>query len=301
MKRVLTILLIAAAIVLGGCNKRRIIPDDVLSKIFHDAFVVNAYIGEERVYLDSLQVYEPIFERYGYTAQDVVYTVGNFSRRKSARLGTVVEHAISRLERESQEYANKVVILDTIRNVAVRTLTREVYADTLIKAKTRADSTKLQLNISPIYEGEYVVTYSYECEDDLLKYPRSAEFYFENEHGFRSGFTSVNVRTKGTVNRTLVSRDEGGKLVLELGKYKTTPFTQPKSKKNKKQLPPKKQAFTIRNLKVVYKPNAESAVDSLFERYVNIKIFADGFLIKKDSLALSADSTRVSTPTPHND
>ncbi len=301
MKRVLTILLVATALVFGGCNKRRIIPDDTLAKIFHDAFVVNAYIGEERVYLDSLKVYEPIFERYGYTAQDVVYTVGNFSRRKSARLGTVVEQAISRLEQESRVYANKVVILDTIRNVAVRTFTREVYADTLIKARTRADSTKLQLEISPIYEGEYSVSYSYVCDDDLVRNPRSAEFCFEKEGGFRSGFTSVNIRSKGTINRTLVSREDGGKLILELGKYKTSLFEQTKNKKNKKQLPPKKQALTIRNLKVVYKPNEEGAIDSLFERYVSVKIFADGFLIKKDSLTLSADSTRVSTPTPHND
>jgi hypothetical protein len=300
MKRILTILLIAMALGLGGCNKKRIIPDDTLAKIFHDAFVVNAYIGEERVYLDSLKVYEPIFERYGYTAQDVIYTVGNFSRRKSARLGTVVEQAISRLEQESKRYASQVVILDTIRNVAVRTFTREVYADTLIKAKTRADSTKLHIEISPIHEGEYSVNYSYECKDDLLRYPRTAEFYFENKDGYRSGFASINVRSKGDINRTLVSRNEGGKLVLELGKYKTLPTVMTKGKKRKKQLPPKTQSLTIRDLKVTYKPNEESAIDSLFERYVSVKIFADGFLIKKDSLTLSADSTRISTPSAPN-
>ena len=49
----------------------------------------------------------------------------------------------------------------------------------------------------------------------------------------------------------------------------------------------------IRNLKVVYKPNEELAIDSLYEHYLPIKIFVDGFLIKKDSLALSADTTRV--------
>jgi hypothetical protein len=54
-------------------------------------------------------------------------------------------------------------------------------------------------------------------------------------------------------------------------------------------------------LTVTYKPKEEEAIDSLFKRYVDIKIFADGFLIKKDSLTLSPDTTRVSTPTPHND
>ena len=127
--------LLVALLGVTGCAKKNIIPDNTLADIFHDAFVVNAYIGEEHINLDSLQVYEPIFNRYGYTAKDVVYTVGNFSRRKSARLGTVVEQAISRLERESKEYEKKVVILDTIRNVAVRSFTRTIYNDTLITAK----------------------------------------------------------------------------------------------------------------------------------------------------------------------
>ena len=95
----------------SACRKHTVIPDSVLAEIFHDAFVANAYIGVESIDLDSLQIYEPIFERYGYTAKDVAYTVGNFSRRKSARLGTVVEQAISRLEKESKMYAKKVVVI----------------------------------------------------------------------------------------------------------------------------------------------------------------------------------------------
>ena len=161
MKRVLFILLAVAICAMSGCRKTTIIPDDTLADIFHDAFVVNAYIGEERLRLDTLKIYEPIFERYGYTAEDVVYTVGNFSRRKSARLGSVVERAISRLEQENKYYAGKVVVLDTIRNVAVRTFTRTLYEDSLIVAKKRAtDTTALKLKISPIYPGEYTITYN---------------------------------------------------------------------------------------------------------------------------------------------
>lgn len=286
-----------------GCRKKNIIPDDTLAEIFHDAFVVNAYIGEERINLDSLQVYEPIFNRYGYTAKDVVYTVGNFSRRKSARLGTVVEQAISRLEKESKEYAKKVVILDTIRNVAVRTLSRTVYRDTLIKATKRADSTKLYIEISPIQRGEYTVAYTYNCKDDMEKYPRSAEFYFLDENNIRNGSSSISLRNNGFVNRTLVSRGDNRRLVLNLAKYverRDYAAERKGKKKSKKKGRPKEQDLTIKNLKVSYKPNPDSAVDSLFERYVEIKIFADGFLIKKDSLTLSPDSTRVSTPTTGN-
>ena len=302
MKRIFVVIFLAIVLCITSCNKKNIIPDDTLADIFHDAFVVNAYIGEERINLDSLQIYEPIFERYGYTANDVIYTVGNFSRRKSARLGTVVEQAISRLERESQVFAKKVVILDTIKNVAMRSLTRTVYQDTLIKATKRSDSTALKIKISPIYQGEYTISYSYKCKDELEKFPRSAEFYFNDENGYRNSSTSVSLRQSGLVSRTLTPRNNTKELVLDLGKYTDLQKSVVKNGKKsvKKVRPPKSQDLEIRNLKVVYKPNQDIAIDSLFNRYVNIKIFVDGFLIKKDSLTLSPDTTRISTPTASN-
>ena len=281
-----------------GCAKKNVIPDDTLAKIFHDAFVVNAYVDEMRMDVDSLHLYEPIFNKYGYTAKDVIYTVGNFSRRKSSRLGTVVEQAISRLEKESKEYAKKVVILDTIRNVAVRSYTRVIYKDSLISARKRADSTRLHIEISPVLQGEYSISYSYKSSDDMDKYPRNSEYYFIDENGHRNSFTSHSLRNNGIINRTLISRTNNRKLVVDLGKYNLPMVGK---KKNKRARPPKKQELDIRALKVVYKPNEEDAIDSLFERYVNVKIFADGFLIKTDSLALSADSTRVSTAPANND
>ena len=251
--------------------------------------MVNAYIGEERVNLDSLQIYEPIFNRYGYTSEDVVHTVGNFSRRKSARLGSVVEAAISRLEQESKIYAGKVVILDTIKSVAVRTFTRVIYRDSLIKSNKRADSVNMRVIVTPVTKGEYTINYSYKCNGDLEKHPRKAEFYFENEDGHRHGYTSVSMHMFGTVNRTLVANDSDVRLVMKLGEFE---------KKSKNY--PKDHSITIRNLKVTRKLREKDALDSLFKHYVDVKIFSNEFLYKKDSVALSADSTRVSTTSPGN-
>lgn len=288
MRRIVTFLLILVAVGnLLGCKRHIIIPDDTLADIFHDAFITNAYIDNQSVNIDSLRVYESIFNHYGYTADDVIYTIGNFSRRKSARLGMVVEQAISRLEEESQVYAKKVVILDTIRDVAVRTYTRKLYEDTLIQARRRADSTLLRVVIEPIKPGNYIITYTAECEDDLEKYERRAQLYFEDEDGIHYHPSYITVRKSMRINRTMVAKsDNYRRLVLELGNYKD---------RDKRR--PKKQHLDIRDLKVVYKPTDDLAIDSLFEHHLPIKIFADGFLVKTDSLALSADSTRVSTTT----
>ena len=292
MRKLCLLIVVACAIGFGGCKKRVVIPDDTLADIFHDAFVVNAYIGQEHINIDSLAMYESIFKHYGYTAEDVAYTVGNFSRRKSARLGSVVEVAISRLERESQVYEKGVVILDTIRAVAVRSFTRTIYEDTLITATRRADSTKLRVAVPVQRRGEYTVTYEYKCEDDLKKYPRRADLYFEYENGRRMGSTSLTLHKEDRVRRTLTLRyeeDSRCSLVMNLGNY-----TELKKRK------PKRQKLEIKNLKVVYKPTDDIAIDSLKERYLPIKIFANGFLIKKDSIALSADTTRVATTPADN-
>lgn len=92
MRRIVRIFLCMFLLVLAGaCARHKIIPDRKLAQIFHDAFLANAYIGSEQVDIDSLNIYEPIFAGYGYTTEDVYYTIGNFSKRKSARLGDVVE------------------------------------------------------------------------------------------------------------------------------------------------------------------------------------------------------------------
>ena len=133
MKRFLRMAASAAfVLLLSACARHKIIPDDTLAQIFHDAFLTNAYIGSEGVKTDSLRIYEPIFARYGYTTDDVHYTIGNFSKRKSARLGDVVELAIEMLEAEGKYYNREVAILDTIDNVACRSFTRTVYALSLI-------------------------------------------------------------------------------------------------------------------------------------------------------------------------
>ena len=295
MRRIYTIIFVAFLVAFTSCQKRVVIPDNTLVDIFHDAFVVNAYVGYERMNLDSIAMYESIFNHYGYTAQDVAYTVGNFSRRKSARLGTIVEKAISRLESESKLYEKRVVILDTIRDVAIRSFTRTIFEDTLISAKRRADSKKLRIAMPIQNLGEYIISYEYECKDNLEKYPRRAEMYFTDERGRRSSNISLTLHKKEKIRRTMTTRNEKDmccSLIVELGNYMEI---------NSKKRQPKKQDLTIRNLNITYKPHENVAVDSLYERFLPIKIFANGFLIKKDSISLPVDTTRVVTaPTNNN-
>ncbi len=281
-KSIAFLILAAAVLATAGCKRDRIIPDDTLAEIFHDAFLANAYIGVEGLDLDSLEVYEPIFEHYGYTSEDVRTTVGNFSRRKSAKLGSVVNVAIERLEAESEAWKRQVVILDTIREFSVRTFSRTVLSDTLISVRKRADSTRLYMSVEPARAGTYTITYAYECDEDNTLYPREAKFWFEDEDGSAHSRQSIRLRKKDKAMRSLTIDEDCERLMLNLGDYST----------DKR---PRKRNLTIRNFEVKYKPTEAVAVDSLFKRYLEIKIFADEFMPRsaQDSLALPVDSLRV--------
>ena len=53
MKRFLRMAASAAfVLLLSACARHKIIPDDTLAQIFHDAFLTNAYIGSEGVKTD---------------------------------------------------------------------------------------------------------------------------------------------------------------------------------------------------------------------------------------------------------
>ena len=105
--------------------------------------------------------------------------------------------------------------------------------------------------------------------------------WFERENGSRRSSYSYRLRKEDKIHRVMNADDESSRLIIDLGSYEGKARN-------------KKQNLTIRNLRIRFTPAPEAAVDSLFARYVDIKIFADEFLrTATDSLALPADSTRV--------
>ena len=158
MKRFIYILVSG---LLLACSGYKIIPDEQLALIFHDAFLSNAYMQHRGMRPDSLNLYEPIFAKYGYTTADVQYTIGNFSKRKSARLSDVVEQAIKLLETEAEHLDREVSILDTIDNVARRTFRRTLYADSLVRVTRLRDTARLRFVFDSIRPGDYTIAFDY--------------------------------------------------------------------------------------------------------------------------------------------
>lgn len=257
----------------GACSRHEIIPDRRLAEIFHDAFLANAYVGTQSVRLDSLNIYEPIFARYGYTTADVQYTIGNFSKRKSARLGDVVELAIEMLEAEGRYYNREVAVLDTIDNVARRSFTRTVYADSLIRVGSLRDTARLRFSVD-VRPGEYNLSLKY-LVDSLDR----------NEKGLR-GVVWLERRdsTRTNVYTTTLRRDRQENFTRRFTVDTThrrlwVDFIEFRGK-------PQRPSLTVSDLKIDYTPETSAAVDSLYMQQLDIRIFADEFF----RAAIPADS-----------
>ncbi len=156
---------IAATTLILGCvacsNRPKVVPDDVLKDIIHDAYIANAYIQEAKVDVDSTYVYESIFERYGYTMEDLQYTIITFTERKSAMLSNLMYEVNVRINDESKIESRKMIVLDTIDNIAKREYTRTVYSDSLIRVKRLRDTSKLRITIPDLVPAEYTVSFTY--------------------------------------------------------------------------------------------------------------------------------------------
>lgn len=165
MKHVVKIFLVVAVALLGGgCGNTTIIPDDELTYITQEMFLVNAYAAKQKINTDSLDIYTPILTRYGYSQEDFFNTLANFTQRKSARFGDIIEAAISSLEWHANDYENKVRDLNYIDSLAQAMCKKEVYFAERVRVTRMKDTARLEINIPIVDKGEYHLKYNYHID-----------------------------------------------------------------------------------------------------------------------------------------
>ncbi len=281
MKRYIYLYIMLPMVTLVGCSRNKVISDGELAQIFSDAFLVNAYIIVNDMKLDSLNIYEPVFERYGYTTEDVQYTIGNFSKRKSARLGNVVERAIAILEEKGSQFDREIAIVDTVSAITRRMQRRDVYYRDEVFVDSQRDTINMLVTIPDIKPGDYILTFDYLVDSlDQNNGAYRTRSWFEtgekqndfdrDRHDEKSSYLQ---RNKVLTHRRTFEVDreyENMSLVLIdlLGKKKAP-------------------HIKIRDIRVSYTPTAEISERETFDDMLNFKIFSDELLFAltpKDSL-----------------
>ncbi len=256
--------LFCVAFFAGGCSRKRHLSDDELAMVFHDAFLANAYTMSVGLQLDSLKLYEPIFHKYGYSVEDVQETIGNFSRRKSARLSDVVERAIAMLEEEGKRLDREVATIDTVNNIARRRATRVLVERSEIDFNSARDTSKYKIVINDAPAGNYRITFDYLVDslDNNKKSYQTQSWRERAESGEKRG------RNNSTLVRNVVLEYTGNIIVNEIDKGDNIIIMPIVSQEYGSST-----SVRIKNFKVTYIPNLEDGRNQTFDELCSIGIF----------------------------
>jgi hypothetical protein len=101
VKRFLHIVLVI--VLAAACRGPRIIPKDTLTDIYVDMLMADQFVREENIprkQLDTMLVYEAVFNKYGYDTDDYMNSV-RYYLKDPERFSKVFEEVASRLEGEA--------------------------------------------------------------------------------------------------------------------------------------------------------------------------------------------------------
>ncbi len=279
------LIVVAVALVAVGCSKSEVIPDRELEKITREMFLVNAYAQAQKLSTDSLDIYTPILEKYGYTQDDFFNTLANFQKRKSARLSDVIENTIASLESMANGYEQKLRNLNYIDSLAKAMCTKEVMSVDKIRVRRLRDTARLVLSLPIRDVGEYVIAYNYHIDTlDKNTHLQSTQWTLTKDsvrnHYLRTSLTHGERRTYQT---TLRPKKGATEYFIQFADY---------AKREEK------PHITIDSLRITYIPPSEEALahmDSVISFKPNI-VLADSVevygsldavipMLSRDSLA----------------
>ena len=181
------------------------------------------------------------------------------------------------LEQEARIEGRKIVVLDTIDNVAKRRYTRTVYEDSLIRVKRLRDTNKLRITINDLATGDYTITFDYLI--DTLDENRNSRV----EVYALAGDTLETLR-----HTMMLSRYRQSSYTRRLSIDSTHTeihidmYYHPQNEESK--LPD----ITIRNFKVVRVLPTSVSVDSLYQKQLNLRLFNYDLM-----MGFTADTIRI--------
>lgn len=261
LRRTFIALLMCSIVV--ACKEEKEIPEDDLVNIFRDAFIANAYLAQEGIQPnDSLIIYEPILEKYGYTVEDLRTTLQSLSQRKSARVSDLLTKASELLDEEAAIERHRLAILDTIDNIAKREYTRTIYHDSLIHVKRLKDTAKLQISIKDIIPGDYKLSFNYYIDTlDQNRNSRVEVYMLKNDTIELKRYTQMLNRYKGGQFMRTFNVD------TTMSEIYVNIFYHPSNEE------PKRPDVKVTDLKMVRVLPLDTAVDSLYLQHFDLRLF----------------------------
>ena len=265
IKKALKFLVLLPFLGAVACGGPKVIPDNTLSDILLDMFLVNAYSANLRnVSYDSINIYEPILNDYGYNTKDFTHTLANFTKRRSAKLAKIISTTNDKLDRMLASINKQIEKEDYIDSLAWKLTMQTVYTDSLIQIRSLADTTKLRARIPARSSGTYKISYNY-LQDSTDKNNN-----LFNRHSLleKNGKQIINtsqriVRGRETKNyeTSLAATAKTDSLELWFGGYR------PENKE--------KPYFTVDSLRVIWLPSREEARRQYLLQFIDYRLVID--------------------------
>jgi hypothetical protein len=129
MKRFLHIVLVI--VLAAACRGPRIIPKDTLTDIYVDMLMADQFVREENIprkQLDSMLVYEAVFNKYGYDTDDYMNSV-RYYLKDPERFSKIFEEVAKRLEGEANALEK---IIERQERLAQRAVATNPRLDSLL-------------------------------------------------------------------------------------------------------------------------------------------------------------------------
>ena len=143
MKRLIYIILLLSCVLLTACKNEKLIPKSTFTQIVTDIFLADQYFNSNsfsRSYIDTVMVYESIFNKYGYTYKDYVSSMNKYIEEplefalifhESKAILSKMEKEMSNVVNEEQELEKVRRSFDRLKDIALEDLT---YQETFIRS-----------------------------------------------------------------------------------------------------------------------------------------------------------------------
>ncbi len=281
------VLLFVMLIFASSCGRTKTIPDDELGDIFRDIYIANAYQSLHYRTVDTVDLYTPILDSYGYDIDDFKGTMLGFAKRKNSKLSLIIEAAIKQIDKKFYDLEGKIEVLDTIEARSMRILQDTLIYNKHINVKSVKDTSKLRLAIA-VQPGNYLL--SYIADVDSLDINRSLKGTHCLYDSLGKRLTYDNYwfgKDRKRYSVKIVVPSNASKLVLNLGNYGHKL---------------KRPSLVIDSLSVIYQLPKKQAIDSINSIFIN-KLFIDGTEwteASQDSITLHISPPRISSGSGDN-
>ncbi|MEG1794477.1 MAG: DUF4296 domain-containing protein [Rikenellaceae bacterium] len=147
-------------------DKPKEIPEEEFRDIIAELVLTDSYVNNvmrpNSRQRDTIDYFNPILEKYGYTFEDVDYTIDKYVRRKTDVIWNTLDQAASRVDVIREIYESDSKMRQKWNAfVEERSIDTIYFNKDTMRIKTSADINKLTRRL-PIYKrGKYTVSFSY--------------------------------------------------------------------------------------------------------------------------------------------